>query len=146
MTANAMARNIVVAPHRSGGQAQFIETPLPRTSADQRLNAMIEDIRRNLEQTYPIDELAQRLGMSRRTFTRRFRDTIGLPFGEWLLSERISFARRLLEVGSGSIEEIAHAAGFSSVAAFRLQFARRAGLSPSQWRRTFKGGVERRPA
>jgi transcriptional regulator GlxA family with amidase domain len=141
-TANAIARNIVVAPHRPGGQAQFIETPRPRTSADRRLAAMIDDIRNHLDRSYGIDELAGRLGMSRRTFTRRFRDIIGLPFGEWLLSERVDLARKLLETGGGSMDQIALAAGFGSVGAFRLHFARRAGLPPSQWRRAFKGGVE----
>ncbi len=142
-TANAMARNIVVAPHRPGGQAQFITAPRPRTTADERLNAVIADIRNTLERSHSIDAIAARLCMSRRTFTRRFSDTVGLPFGEWLIAERVQFARELLETGDRSIDQVALAAGFGSTAAFRLQFAQRVGLSPAQWRRAFKGGARR---
>jgi transcriptional regulator GlxA family with amidase domain len=144
-TANAMARNIVVAPHRPGGQAQFIDTPRPRTSVDHRLNAAIDAIRGQLDRAHAIDEVADRLGMTRRTFTRRFRNSVGLPFGEWLLAERVQLARKLLETSDAGMDEIARATGFGSVAAFRLQFARRAGLPPSQWRRAFRGGASPQP-
>jgi transcriptional regulator GlxA family with amidase domain len=138
--ANDIARNVVVAPHRPGGQAQFIEAVRPRSPSDQRLAAVMDDIRRDLGASHRIDEVADRLGMTRRTFTRRFRATMGLSFGDWLWSERARMARELLETGGETIEHIAHAAGFGSAAAFRLHFGRRAGLSPSQWRRAFKDG------
>ncbi len=140
-SANRMARMLVVPPHRQGGQAQFIEQPLPSSAGDSRLAELIEWVRGDLSRPYTLDTLAERALMSRRTFTRHFRKLTGTTVGEWLLNERLALCQRLLEGSERSIEQVALEAGFGSVVSMRQHFRRVFGVSPSAWRRTFRGAL-----
>ncbi|MCV2349420.1 helix-turn-helix domain-containing protein [Paucibacter sp. Y2R2-4] len=142
--ANRVARRLVVPPHRQGGQAQFIEQPLPARTRDSRLSVVIDQVRANLEQAHSLDSLADSVLMSRRTFTRRFRQMTGSTVGEWLLSERLARSQQLLEGSDASIEQIAEAAGFGSAVSLRQHFRAAFGVSPSAWRQTFRGGIGER--
>ncbi|WP_263144341.1 helix-turn-helix domain-containing protein [Pseudomonas sp. RIT-PI-AD] len=137
--ANQVARSLVVAPHRQGGQAQFIPQPLPAGTRDDRLAGLLDQVRAHLDQPHSLDELANRALMSRRTFTRRFRSLTGSTFGTWLLAERLALSQRLLESTDRSVDSIAGLAGFGSSAALRQHFSRAFGLSPSAYRLSFQG-------
>jgi transcriptional regulator GlxA family with amidase domain len=136
---NKVARRLVVAPHRQGGQAQFIEQPLPSTARTSRLSGLIDWVRANLQQVHTLDTLAQRTLMTRRTFTRQFRQLTGSTVGDWLLAERMALTQRLLESTDQSVERIAELAGFGSPTSLRHHFGRAFGVSPTAWRTTFKG-------
>lgn len=136
-TANHVARLLVTPPHRAGGQAQYIERPLPRCANDDRLPSVLEWARANLSQTLSVDILAEVAKMSRRTFTRRFREATGTTVTKWLNAERIARAQQLLETTDLSIELITAEAGFGTPLALRQQFAAQLGTSPSGYRRTF---------
>jgi transcriptional regulator GlxA family with amidase domain len=137
--ANSVARRLVVPPHRQGGQAQFIEQPMPKTLADSRLSELFDWIRENLHLTHNVDALAERALMSRRTFTRQFKLLTGMGFVSWVLVERLAYAQRLLESTSGSIEVVAERTGFGSPESLRLHFRRQFGIAPSEWRKQFRG-------
>lgn len=138
--ANGVARRLVVPPHRQGGQAQFIAHPLPSTGRDSRLGELLDWIRGHLDQPHTLDALAARMAMSRRTFSRHFRQLTGNTLGQWLLAERLALSQRLLESGTLPVEAIAAHAGFGSPAAWRLHFRAAFGVSPSAWRQAFRGG------
>ena len=138
--ANCLARRLVVPPHRQGGQAQFIEQPLPATVKDSRLADLIDWVRANLHRPHSLDSLAEKSLMSRRTFTRRFRSLTGTTVGNWLLSERLGLSQRLLETTDMSIERIAGLAGFGSPVSLRHHFGKAFAVSPTVWRKTFQGG------
>jgi transcriptional regulator GlxA family with amidase domain len=137
--ANRVARRLVVPPHRQGGQAQYIEQPLPRTVRESRLSGLIDWVRANLQAPHDLDSLAARAMISRRTFTRRFRQLTGMTFGDWLIGERLSLTQRLLESTNHSVDFIAEQAGFGSPESLRSHFRAAFGLSPTQWRRNFQG-------
>lgn len=137
--ANHAARRLVVPPHRQGGQAQFIDQPLPEAVRDSNLSELIDWARANLQLTHNLDSLAQRAHMSRRTFTRHFRQLTGTTVGKWLLNERLSRCQLLLETTDHSIETVAEHAGFGSVISMRQPFRQAFGLTPSAWRKSFKG-------
>jgi len=136
--ANRLARRLVVAPHREGGQAQFIERPLPQGGADARINGLLARLEQQLAAPGSLDELAASVAMSRRTFTRKFLQATGLSVGEWLTQRRLQQAQGLLLAGH-SVARIAEQLGFGSEAALRTQFKRQYRLTPSQWRRNFQG-------
>lgn len=136
--ANRAARRLVVAPHREGGQAQFIEQPLPKAAADTRLAQLIDRVRERLDQPHSLDSLAEAGRMSRRSFTRHFRALTGTTVKAWLLAERLALAQRLLESSDHSIDAISRAAGFGSVAALRQRFRDAFGVSPTTWRASFR--------
>lgn len=136
--ANSVARRLVVPPHRDGGQAQFIERPVPRPREGARLSALIDWIRNHLDEDLTISRLAERAGMSIRTFQRRFEETTGSPPGEWIVLERLSRARELLEGPEGlALESVAELSGFGSVEALRHHFRSRLRTSPSAYRARF---------
>lgn len=137
--ANRVARRLVAAPHRQGGQAQYIEHPLPATARNARLAGLLDWVRAHLEQAHSVDSLAQRAHMSRRTFTRQFTQLVGTPVAQWLLHERLGRAQQLLESSSESVDAVALRAGFGSPVSMRQQFRKSFGVSPSQWRATFRG-------
>jgi len=95
--------------------------------------------RGNLDKPLSLDMLAERARMSRRTFTRRFRQAMGNTVGEWLLSQRLSLSQQLLETTDSSIELIAERAGFGSTASLRQHFNQTFKISPSNYRREFRG-------
>jgi AraC family transcriptional activator FtrA len=135
--ANRVARRLVVPSHREGGQAQFIERPVPPAREGARLGPLIARMRERLREPQPLAALAAEAGMSERTFLRRFRAATGLAPGEWLLEARLAHARELLEATDASIEAVAEACGFGLAATLRHHFARRLGLSPSGYRARF---------
>lgn len=136
--ANRVARRLVVAPHREGGQAQFIEHPLPTSANDERLAALFTWLSANLAQTHSVDSLAERAHMSRRTFTRRFRQATGTTVVQWLLHQRLALAQRLLESSRHGIEVIAAKCGFGSALSLRQHFQAAFHTTPSTYRKQFQ--------
>jgi len=136
--ASRVARRMVVPPHRQGGQAQYIEQPLRESAAVDRFTQALEWVRQNLDQPHSLDALAARVFMSRRTFTRRFRQATGTTVGNWLLNQRL--AQRLLETTGKQIDQIAQEAGFGSEASLRQHFNKTLKISPSRYRKEFRGG------
>ena len=134
--ANSVARRLVLPAHRSGGQTQFIERPVARET---RLSVapLLDTIRENLSEAWPIDRMAREAGLSRRTFERKFGEATGQSPNDWLTAERVDHARRLLAANPVSIEEIAYACGFGSAQVLRKHFRARVGISPTAYRRGF---------
>ena len=143
--ANRTARRLVVAPHREGGQAQFIEQPVPKATADTRLARSLDSVRERLGEPHTLDSLADQVNMSRRSFTRHFRALTGTTVKAWLLTERLARAQTLLESSGASIDAISQTAGFGSVAALRQRFREAFGVSPTVWRRSFKAPRDASP-
>ncbi|MBW9117803.1 transcriptional regulator FtrA [Rhizobium cauense] len=138
--ANSVARRLVLPPHREGGQAQFIHTPVLQEREGIRLGPLIDWMRQRLDEEQPISLLAAKAGMSQRTFQRRFESTTGQSVGEWLLGERLRHARELLErTSSLSLDDIAAASGFGTLATMRHHFRKRLGTSPGAYRKMFAG-------
>jgi transcriptional regulator GlxA family with amidase domain len=138
--ANTIARRMVVPPHRDGGQAQFIERPVPVEHEEIRLSTILEWGQRHLADNLSVEQLARRARMAPRSFARHFRASVGTTPYRWLLDQRIGSAQDLLERSRLSIEEIAGRCGFETAAAFRIQFARRVGVPPSRYREQFERG------
>lgn len=136
--ANGLARRVVMPPHREGGQAQYIERPVPDVG-DDALQRTCEWALRRLDQPLGMDDLARQALMSTRTFARRFRAAFGVTPGEWLLQQRIALAQRLLETTDHGVDRIAHACGFGTATTLRYHFAGRLQTSPNAYRRTFRG-------
>ncbi|MCW0367982.1 HTH-type transcriptional regulator CdhR [Xanthomonas sacchari] len=138
--ANRIARRLVVAPHRQGGQAQYIEQPLPASRRDAQLGPTLDWMLQRLEQPLRLDALAAHARMSRRSFTRQFRQATGTTVVQWLAHQRLVRAQQLLESTDLPLERIAANCGFGSAGALRLQFTRDLGLPPSAYRRGFRAG------
>jgi len=134
--ANEIARRMVMAPHRDGGQAQFIDQPVPMQASD-RLGPLLESIRRRPGERWTIGRMARRIAMSRRTFIRRFHESTGMSPGEWVIATRVEAARFLLESSGAGLDEISQSSGFGSAAALRHHFRRRLGLTPTAYRTQF---------
>jgi AraC family transcriptional activator FtrA len=134
--ANSVARRLVVPPHRSGGQAQFLERPVPK-HPNSRLSPLLERLRAEPARQWPVAEMARAAAMSERTFIRRFTEATGSSPGACLAAIRVEEAQRLLETSRVPVEEVARLAGFGSTAALRLHFARATGLSPRDYRERF---------
>lgn len=145
-TANRVARRLIVPPHREGGQAQFIERPVPPAREGARFGPLFDRMRARLVEEQPVAELAAEAGMSVRTFLRRFKAATGMPPGQWLLAERLLRARELLETTAHSIDDVAMAVGFGSAATLRHHFHERLGTSPAAYRARFARSVEALPA
>jgi AraC family transcriptional regulator, transcriptional activator FtrA len=134
--ANRVARRLVMPPHREGGQAQYIERPVP-PRADGRLAPLLDAVRARPERRWTIAALAHHAAMSERNFVRQFRKITGSSPGEWLVALRVELARDLLERDGAPVEAIAAAAGFGGVATLRHHFRLRHGLSPTAYRARF---------
>lgn len=141
--ANAVARRMVVPPHRDGGQAQFVESPV-RTVEAVTLAPVLDWAQEHLDQDLSVAVLARRAAMSERTFARRFRDETGTTPHHWVLLQRVALAERLLEQGEQGIEQVARNSGFGSATMLRHHFLRVRGTTPTAYRRTF-GSAARRP-
>lgn len=135
--ANAVARRMVVPPHRDGGQAQYVATPIPTGPADDLLSDVLSWMVEHLDQPLPVEDLARRAAMSPRHFARRFRAVTGTTPHQWLLSQRVLLAQRLLETTDEPVERIADRCGFGTAANLRQHFQRVVGTSPGAYRRTF---------
>lgn len=136
--ATQLARIMVTAPYRSGGQQQYIPTPI-QTKPIQAISfeGVIQEIEQNLTKSYNLDEVASLCAMSRRTFTRQFKAAYGCSFGEWLLQQRLKLSQRLLESTDYAIHQVAEQAGFGSESVFRKHFKATFNLAPTQWRDKF---------
>lgn len=140
--ANAVARRMVVPPHRDGGQAQFVEAPVPACpdEADPFRSTLAWALE-HLDEPLTVESLARRAAMSSRTFARRFVGATGTTPLQWLLRQRVLHAQRLLETTEESIERVASRCGFGSAAVMRVHFNRQVGTSPAQYRRTFRAAA-----
>ncbi|MBO2447029.1 helix-turn-helix domain-containing protein [Actinomadura barringtoniae] len=135
--ANRVARRCVVPPWREGGQAQFIERPVPAPSAATTSATRVWALEQ-LHRPISLSELAGHARMSVRTFSRRFRDEVGMTPGQWLTQQRVEHARRLLETSDLSVDLIAERAGFGTAASLRQHLLATIGVSPSAYRTTFR--------
>lgn len=135
--ANHIARRMVVAPHRDGGQQQFIDRPVPVAEADSVGPALAHMLER-LEEAHSVADLARLVAMSPRTFARRFVAETGTTPHQWLTDQRVLRAKELLEDSALAIEQVAAHAGFGSAALLRHHFQACTGLSPTAYRRAHR--------
>lgn len=136
--ANVVARRMVVAPHRDGGQAQYVEAPLPVVVSDDLLSKTLEWALAHLDQDLSVESLARRARVSPRTLARRFKATVGTTPLQWVLHQRVLAARRLLEGTDLPIEHVATEVGFGNATSLRVHFARVVGTAPATYRATFR--------
>lgn len=136
--ANAIARRLVVAPHRDGGQAQFIETPVP-SDGDHRLSEAMEWALERLDQPLSVVDVAARAHMSPRNLIRHFAAITGSTPLQWLLTQRVRRAQQMLERTDDSVEQIARAVGIGTAATLRRHFHRVTGTTPTAYRDAFVG-------
>jgi transcriptional regulator GlxA family with amidase domain len=136
--ANAIARRMVVPPHRDGGQAQFVDRPVAGCEAD-TLRDVMSWLARHLELPVTVDDLARRAAMSPRTFARRFVRETGTTPQRWLTSQRILLAQELLEETDATIEAVAARSGFGNATALRHHFRIWRSTTPQAYRRHFRG-------
>lgn len=135
--ATKVARRMVVPPQRDGGQAQFIQNPVPDECDCDELRPVLHWINENLAEQHTVEELARRANMSARTFARRFRAETGTTPHAWITSQRLLRAEELLETTDRSMDRIAAEVGFGNAATMRHHFSRARAVSPQQYRRTF---------
>lgn len=135
--AAAVARRLLMPLYRSGGQAQYVDVPMPQARGDE-MTELLAWALPLVSARLSVDDLARRASVSRRTLTRRFRQATGLAPGEWLQGERLRLARRLLETSEDPIELVASHAGYETAVAMRAHFARDLRTSPRAYRRTFR--------
>ena len=138
---NRIARRMVVAPQRDGGQAQFIASPLP-VDTSLSLAPVTEWMLQNLHDDLPVERLAARAHRSPRTFARRFKSDFGATPAAWLARQRLLHAQRLLEETDLGLDRIAAECGFGSAAVLRQNFARTMGLTPTAYRARFSCAQE----
>ena len=135
--ANNVARRLVLAPHRDGGQQQFVETPVAARPQTGRLAALLDWLSAHIDEELSVGDIARRSGMSLRTFQRRFREATGTAPGDWLIRQRVACACHLAETTDLTIEQIATRSGFGAAETLRHHFRRLVGISPATYRRTF---------
>ncbi|MER5432677.1 helix-turn-helix domain-containing protein [Streptomyces sp. NPDC002588] len=138
--ANEVARRTVVPPHRDGGQAQYIERPVPDPQQSGTTAARAWALGR-LHKPIQLRDMAAQEAMSVRTFTRRFREETGVSPGHWLTQQRVERARHLLESTGLSIDQIARDAGFGTAQSMRQHLQTALGVTPTAYRRTFRTGL-----
>ncbi|MER7048997.1 GlxA family transcriptional regulator [Streptomyces jumonjinensis] len=135
--ANDVARRSVVPPHRDGGQAQYVRRPVPEPQLATTSAARGWALGR-LHQPIQLRDLAEQESMSVRTFTRRFREEVGVSPGQWLTQQRVERARQLLESTDLSVDEVARSAGFGTAQSMRQHLQSALGVPPTTYRRTFR--------
>ncbi|MEU3611863.1 helix-turn-helix domain-containing protein [Streptomyces sp. NPDC006872] len=135
--ANKVARRCVVPPYRDGGQAQYIEQPVPEAGAASTAATRAWALQ-HLDEPLVLADLAAHARMSLRTFARRFHDEVGLSPGRWLIQQRVVHARQLLEASDLSVDQIAGRVGFATGASLRQHLHAAIGVSPQAYRRTFQ--------
>ena len=135
--ANKVARRMVVPPHRTGDQAQYVDAPLPPREHDDPVSAVMQWALEHLDERIGVPELAGHAHLSTRSLTRRFAEATGTSPARWLLEQRIAAGAELLERTDTPVEDIGALVGIPSPAAFRRHFARLMGVPPSVYLRTF---------
>ncbi len=138
--ANTLARRLVIPPHREGGQAQYIDQPLP-IDGSPNLGPAMDWARAHLELPLTVEDLAHQALMSPRTFARRFRETTGTTPLQWLCAQRVRRAQDLLENTEDTVDRIATTCGFGSAQRLRTHFTRVNHVTPHDFRRTFRTGA-----
>jgi AraC family transcriptional regulator, transcriptional activator FtrA len=136
--ANVIARAMVIPPHRDGGQAQFVSRPITSSFAGDPFSDVLAWAVDHLPEDLPVELLAQRAAMSPRTFARKFREVTGTTPHQWLVSQRIFLAQRLLEATDLSVDIVAWKSGFGTATNLRMRFQKVTGIAPSAYRRTFR--------
>ncbi|MGX1273807.1 GlxA family transcriptional regulator [Streptomyces phaeoluteigriseus] len=135
--ANTVARRCVVPPFRDGGQAQYIERPVPEAGATSTAATRAWALRR-LGEPLTLADLAAHARMSLRTFARRFQEEVGLSPGRWLIQQRVAHARHLLESTDLTVDQVAGRVGFATGASLRQHLHAAIGVSPQAYRKTFQ--------
>jgi AraC family transcriptional activator FtrA len=135
--ANAVARTLVVQPHRDGGQAQFVDAPIPSHDGEDLLVRVLDWACEHLDESLTVQTLSARAAMSSRTFARRFKEVTGTTPHRWLTRQRVRLAQRLLETTEYTIDHIAGICGMGTAANLRLHFDAEVGVAPGAYRRTF---------
>lgn len=135
--ANTVARSLVVAPHREGGQSQYIERPIASHATADPITATCQWALEHLDEDLSIERLAAASHMSRRSFVRGFRASTGASPAAWVRSRRLDEARRVLETTDLSVDRVAAACGFGSAVTLRQNFAASFGSTPTSYRRRF---------
>ena len=133
--ANNVARRLVISPHRTGGQAQFVDTPVIKTQS--RFAKTLDWAMANLHKTLLVDDLAAHANMSRRSFDRHFRSSIGMPPKVWLNQQRVRLAKQLLEQDKLSMDDLAKKVGYDNTVTLRFNFHKFVGISPSEYQQQF---------
>jgi AraC family transcriptional regulator, transcriptional activator FtrA len=136
--ATQLARQLVVPPQRDGGQAQFIDKPLPVLDSTDLFADTVAWVQEHLDETVTVEDLAARSAMSPRTFARRFLAATGTTPYQWLLAQRVQLAQRLLEVSDLSVDTVARKSGFSTGSNLRKHFGRIVRTSPLAYRHAFQ--------
>ncbi|GAA2003707.1 GlxA family transcriptional regulator [Catenulispora subtropica] len=137
--ANTLARRLVAPAHRSGGQAQYVDTPVAASaSGHDGLGPLLDWIRGHLAEPLTVADLARQANVAERTLIRRFHTAVGTTPGKWLTAQRVLHARRLLETTDLPVERVAHQAGLGGAANLRHHFTEAVGVAPSDYRRTFR--------
>lgn len=137
---NLVAQRLVVAPHREGGQAQFLPRPMAHDEQG-RLSRLMDWLRANPSLPHTVGSMAQHAAMSPRTLQRQFQDATGMGALEWLIHERVALAKDLLETADIPLAQVAERAGFGSEESLRHHFRRLAATSPGAYRRQFAGAA-----
>ena len=135
--ANRVARSLVIAPHRDGGQAQYIERPVPPRATDDPISRLLEWALGRLGEPLTIDRLAAQAHLSRRTFVRAFRAATGTTPAAWVRARRLDAARRLLETTDLPVDQISADCGFGNAVTLRQNFAAAFSTTPTEYRRRF---------
>ncbi|MEU6087300.1 helix-turn-helix domain-containing protein [Streptomyces sp. NPDC047085] len=135
--ANIVARRLVVPPHRDGGQAQFVTTPVPAPDRHP-LDQLLPWVLARLDRPLTVEDLARQARMSSRHLGRHFRSATGTTPLQWLLTQRIRRAQELLETTDDSVDTIAAATGMGTATTLRRHFNRTVGVPPDTYRRTFR--------
>jgi transcriptional regulator GlxA family with amidase domain len=136
--ANRVARRLVVAPHREGGQAQYVERPLPVVAETESVGTVTQWALEHLDQPHTVNTLAAQARMSRRSFVRHFRAATGTTPARWIQQQRLDHGRMLLETTDLDIDQVANACGFGSAVTFRQNFSAAYATTPSNYRRQFR--------
>ena len=135
--ANAVARRMVVPPHRDGGQAQYVDRPVAIDRDETSLGPTLDWILENLCEPLTVEQMAAHAMTSTRTFMRKFRAATGTTPLQWLSQQRVRHARHLLESTDASIERVAQECGFGSAVNLRVHFQRSVATTPTRYRQTF---------
>ena len=137
--ANAVARRMVVPPHRDGGQAQYVDAPLPQCEQE-TIGLLLDWALARLDEPLTLQDMARQANVSVRTLVRRFAAATGTTPLQWVLAQRVRRAQHLLESSDEPVERIASLSGFGTAANLRQHFTRLVGVPPMHYRRTFRGG------
>jgi len=140
--ANQVARIMVSAPERSGGQNQYIEQPLLQRPSDERIAKLVDHILLAISESYSLEQAAIFCSMSVRSFSRHFKLTYGVSFTIWLANMRLNHSLNLLESTNLPIIQISELSGFSSEQNFRKHFKQKFDTTPNTWRGLFKSTSE----